>query len=1374
MKFLRNSLLGLAFFSAVIAPAKTATGFLVGSSEMGAYATGVYKIDLDNGNALTKVTTLPYSLFGGTYAEHNYWLLLGMDPNGLVMQGFCGVNPETGAVVKQTAQEYCCADMTFDLTTNNIYGILTKKAGTDVDHELIRIALPGGDRKPVAPLDGKFTAIACDMWGNMYVMSSESVLYSIDSSTGKTTQIGSTGFVASESEAQSLEFDRDSGVLYWSALDSEDNSWIMTLDTRTGSITGKYSTPGNALFGALHIPYQEVSYSAPNSIMYLEQTKTADGVNFAWKYPVMCVNGRPLNGSFRLEIRRNGELVHTVSDPEAGAAASWTDSSEGLTGKCRYSFTCYNDEGRGASVYATVWYGADAPAAVTDLSVKASGETAVLSWTAPATGLNGGEIDPEQTRYRITRMPGNKVYDGIAATEFTDNDIPEASNYTWTVTAYNTVGESPAVTSGTVVAGKPLDTPWNPVFSNASDLAKMCIIDVNSDGNTWYQKDGEMWFSSLYYAGDEWLISVPVHLEKDRTYKLKYKLGTGMYSFPSTESVRFTLGTDCTPASQTRVIRDLPAFNAMTEDFEDTVTVEETGDYTFGIYAYSVDGWVIKLMNFAVENVSACDLAATEIVGDTELAVGKAATHAVTVKNMGTESQTGFEVQIVDGQGKVLASKVSDETIAAGATAYMEIEWTPAEGTATGLRAKVVKEGDEVAANDLSPVLAVQFLNSGDLVVAVGIHDSDPGVLPFSFQDIYSFSQSVYTREEIGVNGGLVKEISWSYNNPAGDILGRDIKIFMANTIADEVLRSFTPESELKLVYDGKADFLAGRNVLTVKLDEPFAYTGGSLMVLTEKIGDNTRNVRVTFDSQNYPDIPRTALSYNGTGVVGGSNLQFSSMLPNIRMLMNTENGEVLAGTVTGAGNPLAGVVVTLKDRYTAVRTDSHGVYEFGWLPAGIYEVAAEPSDYRYMGATRTVDVAEGFGDVVDFDLQPRAKAAYSGKVTDSKGNPVPYAGVTLSGWETYTVSTDSEGLFSINDVYEKTDNVLRVVATGYRPANNVVSFVPGTSAPAAVSLEGIHNAPANVKAINENGNVRISWDAVDFAAEEALDNNVPGEPLYLPTYGNYYIAKVFAGAMRLYGFSWLAASDASETDAVAVIYALDEQGNVTSVADTVYDIPCAAGKWNECTLEAPVESLGGFMVAISSLEQISIACDTQKITGSYLIDSRSNAFGALEGRDGPMNLMIRVRASFFNPMFDDVFPEISYTVNRISGDNATNVGATAETEIVDTTWASAPEQTCRYSVVAETADGTSEAAFSEEVGKDSGVSGIGAADIEIAAVDGGIRISAATACAAAIYDITGKTVFAGTVEAGDTRIQLPAGMYIVTAGTTTAKVPVK
>lgn len=1374
MNFLRNLFLGLALASTIIAPAKTATGFLIGSSEMNAYATGVYKIDLDNGNALSKVTTLSYSLFGGTYAERNYWLLLGMDPKGLVMQGFCGIDPETGSVVKQTTQEYCCADMTFDVTTSDIYGILTKIAGSDVNQELIKIALPGGDRETVASLDGKFTAIACDMWGNMYIMSSESILYSIDAATGETSEIGPTGFVASESEAQSLEFDRDSGVLYWSALDSNDNSWIMTLDARTGSITGKYTTPGNALLGALHIPYESISYSAPNTVMNLSQTETADGTRFGWIFPTMCIDGSPLSGSFRLEIRRNGELVQTISDPEPGATASWTDTAEGLSGKCRYSFTCYSDAGRGASAYATVWYGADAPAAVSSLAVKTEGESAVLSWTAPSTGRNGGVIDPAQTRYRVTRMPDNKVYEGIATTMFTDSEIPEASNYYWTVTAYNTVGTSPDVKTETVVAGKALETPWSPDFSNPVDMAKICIVDVNADSNTWYLKDGEMWFSALYSPGDDWLITVPVHLEKGRTYKLKYTLGTGMYSFPSTESVRFTLGTDCTPASQTRVIRDLPAFNSMSEDFEDTLTVEETGDYTFGIYAYSADGWVIKLMNFSVGNVSACDLAATEIVGDIELAVGKAATHAVTVKNMGTESQTGFEVQIVDGQGKVLASKVSDETIAAGATANMEIEWTPVEGTATGLRGKVVKEGDEVSANDLSPVLAVQFLNSGDLVVSVGIHDSDPGVLPFSFQDIYSFSQSVYTREEIGINGGLVKEISWSYNNPAGDILGRDIKIFMANTIADEVLRSFTPESEFKLVYDGKADFLAGRNVLTVKLDEPFAYTGGSLMVLTEKTGDNTRNLRVTFDSQNYPDIPRTALSYNGTGVVDGSNLQFSSMLPNIRLLMNTENGEVLAGTVTGAGNPLAGVVVTLKDCYTAARTDSQGVYEFGWLPAGIYEVAVEPSDYRYMGATRTVDVAEGFGDVVDFDLQPRAKAAFSGKVTDSKGNPVPYAGVTLSGWETYTVSTDSEGQFSINDVYEKADNALRVVATGYRPADNVVSFVPGTSAPAAVSLEGIHNAPANVKAVNENGNVRISWDAVDFAAEEALDNNVPGEPLYLPTYGNYYVAKVFTGAMRLYGFSWLAAPDASETDAVAIIYTLDEQGNVTSVADTVYDIPCAAGKWNECTLEAPVESLGGFMVAISSLEQISIACDTQKITGSYLIDSRSNAFGALEGREGPMNLMIRVRASFFNPMFDEVFPEVSYTVNRISGDNAANVGATAETEMVDTTWASAPEQTCRYSVVAETADGASEAAFSEEVGKDSGVSGIGATDIEIAAVDGGIRISAATACAAAIYDITGKTVFAGTVDAGDTTIQLPAGMYIVTAGTTTAKVPVK
>ena len=224
MNFLRNLFLGLALASTIIAPAKTATGFLIGSSEMNAYATGVYKIDLDNGNALSKVTTLSYSLFGGTYAERNYWLLLGMDPKGLVMQGFCGIDPETGSVVKQTTQEYCCADMTFDVTTSDIYGILTKIAGSDVNQELIKIALPGGDRETVASLDGKFTAIACDMWGNMYIMSSESILYSIDAATGETSEIGPTGFVASESEAQSLEFDRDSGVLYWSALDSNDNS----------------------------------------------------------------------------------------------------------------------------------------------------------------------------------------------------------------------------------------------------------------------------------------------------------------------------------------------------------------------------------------------------------------------------------------------------------------------------------------------------------------------------------------------------------------------------------------------------------------------------------------------------------------------------------------------------------------------------------------------------------------------------------------------------------------------------------------------------------------------------------------------------------------------------------------------------------------------------------------------------------------------------------------------------------------------------------------------------------------------------------------------------------------------------------------------
>jgi iron complex outermembrane recepter protein len=91
----------------------------------------------------------------------------------------------------------------------------------------------------------------------------------------------------------------------------------------------------------------------------------------------------------------------------------------------------------------------------------------------------------------------------------------------------------------------------------------------------------------------------------------------------------------------------------------------------------------------------------------------------------------------------------------------------------------------------------------------------------------------------------------------------------------------------------------------------------------------------------------------------------------------------VLNGTVTTAGAPLAGVLVTVTSPSLAsplsVRTDSGGNYSFDNLPAGNYTVRFELQGLQ--SVTRTAQVAAGATARADADLRVPA-AAYAEEVT--------------------------------------------------------------------------------------------------------------------------------------------------------------------------------------------------------------------------------------------------------------------------------------------------------------------------------------------------------------------------------------------------------
>jgi len=143
-------------------------------------------------------------------------------------------------------------------------------------------------------------------------------------------------------------------------------------------------------------------------------------------------------------------------------------------------------------------------------------------------------------------------------------------------------------------------------------------------------------------------------------------------------------------------------------------------------------------------------------------------------------------------------------------------------------------------------------------------------------------------------------------------------------------------------------------------------------------------------------------------------------------------------GTITDAstGSPVTAASIT-ADGYSAT-TDSIGYYIITDVPAGTYTVTASLTGYLDGVATGVV-VAAGETTQLDFSLTRISEnGTIYGKVTDiSTGDPI--AGATVSVDTTYSTSTDSSGIYTIDNV-SPGDYTVTATATNYysdsRPAH--------------------------------------------------------------------------------------------------------------------------------------------------------------------------------------------------------------------------------------------------------------------------------------------------------------------------------------------------
>ncbi len=143
-------------------------------------------------------------------------------------------------------------------------------------------------------------------------------------------------------------------------------------------------------------------------------------------------------------------------------------------------------------------------------------------------------------------------------------------------------------------------------------------------------------------------------------------------------------------------------------------------------------------------------------------------------------------------------------------------------------------------------------------------------------------------------------------------------------------------------------------------------------------------------------------------------------------------------------GSPLMDAVITATGGF-ATSSDGSGVYRFGDLPSGTYEISVS----RFGYGTRTfpgISVPNGGTVQVDVGLDPLLPVTVMGTVSDGTGHGWPlYAkiDITAFGYAVSLYTDPATGMYS-TDLYPGTPYAFSVSSIGYNPATRTITPDPG------------------------------------------------------------------------------------------------------------------------------------------------------------------------------------------------------------------------------------------------------------------------------------------------------------------------------------------
>lgn len=602
---------------------------------------------------------------GGVFADGYYFSTLYTENYGTIYVYHYIYNPydfNEVPVFIEGSLENVATDLTWDTESGKIYGCFSSVDGFSFGTIAFDARNAKVTHETIASLETEWNGCAIAPDGTLYAITKEGDLFSVDKSTGKMTALGNLGITSTYNTSAAI--DPVSGRFYY-AVSNQSDAALYLVDPVNAKAQKLYDLADNEQLRGMYFPVALAPDDAPAAPDALSLLFTDDALSGTLSFiaPSKTYGGADATGPLDYNVTANDVEIAT------GTTSCGTPTSTQITvpaaGMYEIAVSLSNAAGQGPKRRTSQWIGNDMPAPIDTVILTRKDGMFNISWAAVTSGLHNGYLDKSKVSYTVTRHPDMKVIAEETTLTSVSDEMPSPESLT--AFSYSVSVNYPDYTPVPVVSNKiyrgNVTPPFTDDFSDPDMFTAYSAIDGNGDRATWLRgfNNNLQIYGNPKRSLDDWLILPGMNLVEEQTYTLTFSLKSDYTLDASGDPDCFELcySTDPTgPFSGQLLKKTQISIPDGVKTYSVAWEPASTGTFYIALHACSpagTGGMTVKLIDISEGlNIAAPQAPQLSVVPDPDCALSAEITITVPDKTMNGETLTSVREIILSRDGEAI------------------------------------------------------------------------------------------------------------------------------------------------------------------------------------------------------------------------------------------------------------------------------------------------------------------------------------------------------------------------------------------------------------------------------------------------------------------------------------------------------------------------------------------------------------------------------------------------------------------------------------------------------------------------------------------------------------------------------------------------